>query len=420
MTSGYLPRVVDAEIETATKIAGALLIEGVRACGKTVTGEHHAASVVRLDTDPQALAQAELTPELLLDGETPRLIDEWQLAPGLWNQVRRTVDDRRKRGQFILTGSATPADDVTRHSGAGRILRLRMRPMSLFESGHSTGAVSLASIMDGHEVSGSRSGLDLAGVVERLCVGGWPGLQDLTPADAGKVLVSYLDDVARADILAFDDTQPRRNPMGVSRLLRAYSRHVATSASIATLSRDTGEDGAPLASETVNAYLNMLSRVMVVEEQPSWGPHLRSRDKVRQASTRHFVDPSLAVAALGAGPASLIRDPNTLGLLFESMVVRDLRVYVQALGGHILHYRDSSGNEADAVISLRDGRWAVVEVKLNPNHAGEAVASLDRLVNKLDLDRVGPPTARLVITTGEFAYTRPDGAIVAPLATLAP
>ncbi|MDR1237879.1 MAG: DUF4143 domain-containing protein [Propionibacteriaceae bacterium] len=420
MFDSYLARVVDAEIDRALRIAGAVLIEGPRACGKTETGREHASSEVLLDTDTEARALAQVQPSLLLEGASPRLIDEWQLEPQLWNHVRRTVDDRRTKGNFILAGSATPADDVTRHSGAGRILRLRMRPMSLFESGHSSGDVSLATILSGEPVPGSRSPLTVTDVVARLCVGGWPGLLNLAPDEAQHILVSYLDDVARADLLRADSEEPKRDPVRVRRLLRAYARHVATPASTATIANDTSQSQMAIKADTAAEYLAMLQRVMVIEEQPSWGPHLRSRDLVRQSSLRHFTDPSLAAAALRASPELLLHDLNTLGLLFESMVVRDLRVYSQALGGTVSHYRDSSGLEADAVVTLPDGRWIVAEVKLAASQADAAAKALDRLVAKLDLSRSGAPVARLVITAGEYAYTRDDGVIVVPLACLGP
>ncbi|MDR1512622.1 MAG: DUF4143 domain-containing protein, partial [Propionibacteriaceae bacterium] len=412
MTDRYSPRVVDAEVDRALRIAGGVLIEGARACGKTATGRHHAASWVQLDTDTDALDLAQVNPRLLLDGATPRLIDEWQLAPTIWNHVRRAIDDRQDKGLFLLAGSAAPADDVTRHSGAGRILRLRLRPMTLFESGHSSGAVSLAALLESGSTPGARSEMSLEHVVDRLCVGGWPGLQDLAPDEAQQLLESYLVDVSRADILTGDPAEPRRDPVRVARTLAAYARHVSTPASLATIARGTGGAGDPLKPETVSRYLSMLQRVMVVEELPSWGPHLRSRDVVRQAATRHFTDPSLAAAALHAGPDQLLRDLNTLGLLFESLVVRDLRVYAQARRGTVSHYRDSAGAEADAVITLPDGRWALVEIKLSVQAADQAVASLDRLVGKLDLTRHSQPPVRLVITAGEHAYTRPDGAVV--------
>lgn len=416
----YQPRTIDTTLERMLTIAGAILIEGVRACGKTATGTRHSKSVVRLDVDDDARMLAAVSPNLVLDGATPRLIDEWQLEPQLWNHVRRTIDDRGGPGQFLLAGSSTPPDDITRHSGAGRILRVRMRPMSLYESQQSTGAVSLSALVDGGRVDGARSELNVSAIAERLTIGGWPALQRFGPDDAQTILRSYLDDVARADVQVVDDVI-RRDPVRVTRLLRAYARHVATSASLATIAADTNDGaGASLRQETVAAYVTALERVLVIEEQPSWGPHLRSRDIVRKRAVRHFVDPSLAVAALGAGPERLLRDLNTFGLLFESMVVRDLRVYSQLIDGEVRRYRDSAGTEADAIIQLRDGRWAAIEVKLAATQTDAAAASLAALVSKIDVEKAGAPAARIVITAGEYAYTRPDGVHVVPIGCLGP
>lgn len=417
----YRPRVIDAAVERSLGAVGAVLIEGVRACGKTETGAHHSRSVVRFDTDDAARELAELAPERVLRGAVPRLLDEWQLVPKIWNHVRRAVDDRKAPGQFILAGSARPADDVTRHSGAGRILRLRMRPMSLLESGRSTGGVSLKALVDGGIADGV-SLLEISDLADVLCLGGWPGLQRMTPDAAQDVLRSYLDDVARVDMPALDGRQ--RDSARIRRVLAAYARHVATPAAIRTITADAmGADrpeGESVHPTTTSDYLTVLERVMVVEEQKSWGPHLRSRDVVRKASIRHFVDPSLAVAAMGGSPDRLLGDPRAFGLLFESLVIRDLRVYTQPFDGEVLHYRDAAGAEADAIIQLRDGRWAAIEVKLGESRVEEAVTSLERLVAKIDTARAGEPVARIVITGGRYAYTRPDGVHVVPLGCLAP
>lgn len=415
----YTPRLLDATIERLLTITGAVLLEGPRACGKTSTGMRHAKSQVRLDVDEDAIALAEINPAILLEGARPRLIDEWQLVPKLWNHVRRAVDEQREPGAFILTGSAVPPDEATRHSGAGRILRTYMRPMSLLESGHSTGAVSLAELLSGGSVVGTRSAMPLNELVDRLVIGGWPGLQQLSPADAQVFLRSYLDDIARVDVKDSGLGGVRRDPARVRSFLSAYARHIATPAAMSTIVADTsGAGDAPLRAETAASYLALLERLLVIEEQPSWGPHLRSRDTVRRRAVRHFVDPSLAVAGLNAGPERLLRDPNALGLLFESLVVRDLRIYSQLLDGEVRHYRDSAGAEADAIIQLRDGRWAAVEVKISAGQVDAAAESLDRLIAKIDTKRTGDPVARIVITAGEYAYTRPDGTHVVPIACL--
>ena len=415
----YVPRVVDDVIDRALSIAGAVLIEGVRACGKTATGIQHSNSALRLDIDDAARALAALDPALVLEGARPRLIDEWQLEPRIWNRVRHEVDEQAAPGQFILTGSATPSDDITRHSGAGRILRVRMRPMSLAESEHSSATVSLAAIMDGTTIASARSPLTVSALADRIAVGGWPALQQLAPADAQRILRSYLDDVARADVQLIDTVASRRDPVRLGRIMTSYARHISSAASLSTIAADTAESGSrEINADTARVYLDLLQRVMVVEEQPSWGPHLRSRDIVRKAAVRHFADPSLAVAALGASEQRLLRDPSTMGLLFESLVVRDLRIYAQALNGDVLHYRDSAGAEADAVVQLRDGRWAMFEIKLGDGQVDAAAASLTKLEKKLDISRIGAPAAKVVITGGQYAYTRPDGIVVVPLGCL--
>ena len=396
-----------------------MLIEGARACGKTATGIQHSNSALRLDIDDAARALAALDPALVLEGARPRLIDEWQLEPRIWNRVRHEVDEQAAPGQFILTGSATPSDDITRHSGAGRILRVRMRPMSLAESEHSSATVSLAAIMDGASIASARSPLTVSALADRIAVGGWPALQQLAPADAQRILRSYLDDVARADVQLIDTAASRRDPVRLGRIMTSYARHISSAASLSTIAADTAESGSrEINADTARVYLDLLQRVMVVEEQPSWGPHLRSRDIVRKAAVRHFADPSLAVAALGASEQRLLRDPSTMGLLFESLVVRDLRIYAQALNGDVLHYRDSAGAEADAVVQLRDGRWAMFEIKLGDGQVDAAAASLTKLEKKLDISRIGAPAAKVVITGGQYAYTRPDGIVVVPLGCL--
>lgn len=415
----YRKRTVDGLLDESLTMAGAVLIEGVRACGKTATALQRSASAVRFDTDTTALDLAALSPKIILEGDTPRLFDEWQLAPQLWNHVKRAVDDRGAAGQYILTGSATPADDVTRHSGAGRILRIRMRTMSLSESSHSTSQVSLRAILDGTSEIYGNSDLELDSIAGLICSGGWPGLQSLSPSAAQVILRSYIDDVARADVIESDGV--RRDQGRVRKVLSAYARHISTPATLATISTDSaGSTDSGVHVDTVRSYLDVLERVMVVEEQPSWGPHLRSRDVVRKGPIRHFVDPSLAVAALGGSVERLLADPRSLGLLFESLVIRDLRIYSQALDGEVRHYRDSAGAEADAIIQMRDGRWAAIEVKLGEGQVPGAVESLQRLVSKIDTKIAGQPAARIVITGGKYAYTRPDGTHVVPITCLAP
>jgi predicted AAA+ superfamily ATPase len=415
----YRPRVADRELAVRLQATGAVVVEGPRGCGKTETALRASASAVRLDIDDPARAAGLLSPSLLLDGARPRLIDEWQLAPAVWNQVRREVDAVGGRpGQFILTGSAVPADDATRHSGAGRFSRLRMRPMSLAEAGRSSGEVSLARLLGGEAPHASDPGLDVRSIAELISVGGWPALLG-RPVDAALVsLRGYLDETRRADLVRVDGVA--RDPENVARVLRSLARHVATQASARSIAADVGGAEGPIDHHTVLAYLTALARVFVVEDLPSWSPALRSRTLLRSAPTRHFVDPSLAVAALGADPARLLRDVETLGRLFESLVVRDLRVFAQALDADVFHYRDATGLEVDAIVERRDGTWAAFEVKLGPGAVDDAARSLRRLAQRVDTTRLGQPAALVVVTGWGYGYRRPDGVSVVPVGVLGP
>ncbi len=415
----YLPRIADGELKARLRVTGAVVIEGPKACGKTATARQVAASEVLLDVDEQARAAARLEASLVLEGATPRLIDEWQIEPSIWNHVRRAVDDRGEPGQFILTGSAVPADDVTRHTGAGRLTRLRMRPLSLYESGHSSGDVSLRALFANEPARASDRGMDLRGLADRVCAGGWPGFRRLDAAAAARAVRDYLAEVRRVDITRVDGV--RRDPALVGRVLRSIARNVSTEATLRTLSRDAvgGDDASPHV-ETVRSYLGALERLMVVEDQPAWAPHLRSKAVLRRSAKRHFADPSLAAAALGASPDALLRDVELLGLLFESMAVRDLRVYAQPLDARVLHYRDNYGIEVDAIIETADGRWGAVEVKLGQGRIDQAAEGLLRFREQVDTDRSGTPAFLAVVVGGGYAYRRPDGVEVVPLTALGP
>ena len=369
-----------------------------------------------LDVDPQARAAAELAPDVVLAGPTPRLLDEWQVAPALWNHVRRAVDARRKPGQFILTGSAVPADDVTRHVGAGRMARLRMRPMSLWESGHGTGTVSVGRLLRKGPVAVPDPGLTVPALAERIAIGGWPALRGLGLKAALRANRDYLDETRRADLERTDGT--RRDPQRVARLLESLARNVATPALVTTLGADSGGADGALADETVRAYLDALARVMVVEDQPAWSPRLRSRTRLRSAAKRHFVDPSLAVAAMRATPDRLLRDLEWMGFLFESLVVRDLRTHAQAYGATVHHYRDGAGLEVDAVVVSDDGGWAAFEVKLGHGQVEQAAANLRAFAERVDTRRLGAPTTLAVITGSGAGYVRKDGVAVLPIGAL--
>ena len=414
----YHPRIADRELADRLASAGAVLLEGARACGKTETGRRAAASEVLLDVDQAARDALSVDPSFVLKGETPRLLDEWQLAPSLWNHVRRAVDERPAPGQFILTGSAVPPDDATRHTGAGRVSRLRLRPMSLSELGLSTGEIGLNALLDGESATGETARLEVEELAELLCVGGWPGHLD-SPARAAMLANrDYLEDVCRVDLERVDGI--RRDPERVRRFLRSLARNVATCASLATVARDVSGPDDLLKAPTARAYLAALERLMVVEDQPPWTPRLRSRSRLRTSPKRHFVDPSLAVAALRGGPDHLLADFAWFGFLFESMVVRDLRVYSQAAGGRVYHYRDNTGLEVDAIVEAGPDRWAAFEIKLGAGRVEEAAANLLQFAERVDTASVGRPATLGVIVGSGYGYRRADGVSVIPCAALGP
>ena len=414
----YRPRIADRELADRLTSAGAVLLEGARACGKTETGRRAAASEVLLDVDQAAREALAVDPSFVLKGETPRLIDEWQLAPILWNHVRRAVDERRASNQFILTGSAVPPDDATRHTGAGRISRLRLRPMSLSELGRSSGEISLGALLDGEAIAGGAAQFSAEELAELLCVGGWPGHLNSPALAAMLANRDYLEDVCRVDLERVDGV--RRDPERVRRFLHSLARNVATHASLATITRDVNGPDDYLKPPTAREYLAALERLMVVEDQPPWAPRLRSRSRLRTSQKRHFVDPSLAVAALGVGPDHLLADFAWFGFLFESMVIRDLRVYAQAAGARVYHYRDNTGLEVDAIVEGSPGRWAGFEIKLGTGRIEEAAANLLQFAQRVDTTALGKPAALGVIVGSGYGYRRSDGVWVIPCGALGP
>ena len=414
----YHPRIADAELDQRLSSAGGVVIEGPRACGKTATAKQKAASEVLLDIDDEARRTIAIDASLVLDGETPRLIDEWQVEPSIWNHIRRAVDDRARSGQFILTGSAIPADDIIRHTGAGRLTRLRMRPMSLFETGHASGMISVAGLLDGAPPRSPGTELSVRSVAELVSAGGWPGHLGRSLKQAQRANRDYLAEICRSDIERVDGI--RRDPDKVRRFLQSLARNVATQVAISTMAKDAGGAGGALMANTAHEYLAALERLMIVEDQPAWTTHLRSKSSLRGRPKRHFVDPSLAVAALRATPERLLKDLNLLGLLFESMVIRDLRIYAQAAEAEVLHYRDNTGLEVDAVIQAADGRWAAFEIKLGAARVDEGAANLLKFVERVDLDRCGKPSALGVIVSAGYGYMREDGIGVLPVGALGP
>ena len=413
----YAPRVVDTELETAVATAGAVVVRGARAIGKTESARRLAASELRLDAGDARAVLAREQPSTALDGETPRLLDKWQLAPGLWNEVRRAVDARRQPGQFILTGSAKLDEDPLRHSGAGRFRQVQMRTMSFAETGHSTGSVSLDSLFDDEPVPVAESEISLADVVARIVVGGWPGWFDRGEGTARALVQSYAEDVSEYDFPFVGGR--RRDPRRFMAFLRATAGLSAQPATFAAITRRMQEQAdAPVGSAAVPELHDFASRLYLVEDQPAWSPGLRSRHALLQTPTRHLVDPSLAAALMGAGSERLLVEPETLGYLFESQVVHDLRVYAQAGAARgVFHYRDSKGrDEMDAVVEKDDGRWLAVEVKVGQGSVEAAAQNLLRVTAKVKR----PPSATVVIVPVGVAHRRSDGVIVVPLTVLGP
>ena len=419
---------MDGMLAKKLQAKGAVLIEGPKWCGKTTTAEEIAASKVllaRTDVKEQFRNLLEIDADAALSGEVPMLIDEWQTVPKLWDAVRYTVDHRRKMGQFILTGSAVPdkeAEKEREHSGTGRFAWLTMRPMSLFESGESNGSVSLADLFTSPEKLLERNSLNLQDIAFLICRGGWPMAVGLPEEAALEQAFDYYDAVTREDVTKVDGV--KRASERVQRLMRAYARHQGTQASIATLREDLkNNDTATLDDDTIVSYLGVLRKIFVVEDMPAWNPNIRSKTAIRTADTRYFVDPSIATAALGLGPADLLNDLNTMGFFFEAMCVRDLRVFAEALNGKVYHYRDKSGLECDAVVHLRNGQYGLIEIKLGGQSLiNDGATTLNALAARIDTSRMKAPAFKMILTaTGEYAYRRPeDGIYVVPVGCLKP
>jgi Predicted ATPase (AAA+ superfamily) len=415
----YLKRIVDEQLAEYLSASGAVLIEGVKWCGKTSTAKEKAASILLMQ-DPkkvkQNIALANTDPDILLEGSTPRLIDEWQLAPAIWDAVRNTVDERRMPGQFILTGSSLPADDPTRHSGTGRIFRMMMRPMSLYESGESNGSVSLGDLFKGSAKVRGVFDRSIREIGAALIRGGWPGSIGVNEKVAILNAQMYVEAIINTDISVVDGVS--RNPTAVRELLRSLSRNISTQSTMSTIRNDMLGDDDRISDKTVSSYINALRRIFVVEDLPAWNPSLRSKTAVRESPKRHFADPSIAAAVMRLSADGLMEDFKTFGLLFESMCIRDLRVYSQAIDGEVFHYRDKNNLEADAVIHLRDGRWCAAEIKLGSDSIDDGAKNLLKLKNKIDLGKMKEPSFLMVITSSGYAYKRDDGVFVVPIGCL--
>lgn len=419
----YKKRIADELLERKLKGKGAVLIQGPKWCGKTTTAEQISKSILYManpEDKEQNLSLSELNPSLLLKGEIPRLIDEWQIAPKLWDAIRFEVDHRGEEGQFILTGSAVPAnmDDVT-HTGTGRFTWLTMRPMSLYESGESNGTVSLLELFDNNSKLDGTSKLSLEDIAYLCCRGGWPRSIFMDKDIALEQAYDYYDAVVNSDISRVDNIN--RNPERVKNLMRSYARNIGTQASYETIKNDIiNNDSFSLDTDTVLSYVNALKKIFVIEESPAWNPNLRSKTAIRTSDTRYFVDPSIAAATLGIGPNDLINDLNTFGLIFETLCIRDLRTYAESINGSVYHYRDSSDLECDAVVHLRNGSYGLIEIKLGGEKLiNEGAVNLTKMKNKIDTEKMKNPSFLMVLTaTGKYAYKREDGICVVPIGCL--
>ena len=419
----YRARIVDDMLKDKLESKGAVVIEGPKWCGKTTTAMQVAGSILRMDEPSKRetnIQMSEIDPGRLLKGKPPRLIDEWQIAPKLWDAARYEVDTRGEEGQFILTGSAVPIEsrEIT-HSGTGRFTWLMMRPMSLFESGDSTGEVSLNQLFENPSVIDGMNNLSIENLAFLICRGGWPHAVGMKEKPALLQADDYYEAVIKSDINRADGVS--KNPERVKRLMRSFARNQGTQISNTMLRDDIiSNDTESLNEDTIASYINALKNIFVVEDMPAWNPNLRSKTSIRTSDTRYYVDPSIAIAALGIGPKDLTNDLNTMGLLFETLCVRDLRVYAESIGGNVLHYRDKSGLECDTVIHLKNSRYGLAEIKLGgQKFIEDAAENLKSLSNKIDTSKMPAPSfLMIVIGIGEFAYKREDGIFIVPIGCL--
>lgn len=425
--NNYKNRIADSVLARKLAGKGAVLIEGPKWCGKTTTAEQQAQSIIYLDdpaTIKENLLKAELAPQELLEGEHPRLLDEWQIAPQLWDTIRFDVDHRKGNGHYILTGSSVPVEDEEskniRHSGTGRYGWVKMRPMALYESGESNGAISLKNLFNTPEKIYAKSSLSREDLAFVLCRGGWPAAIDLKGDIALDQAFDYVDSIAKKDMNRVVD-KVRRNPERVRQLMRSYARNIASQASYETIAADMqANEPKGLDAETVSSYIEALRKLFVIEESKAWNPNLRSKTAIRTTNTRYYTDPSIGTAALGIGPGDLLSDFNTFGLHFEGLAVRDLRTYASGLLGDVYHYRDSEGLECDAIVHLRDGSYGLIEIKIGGERLiNEGAETLIKLHNKIDITKMKSPSFLMVlIGIGEVAYRREDGIYVVPIGCL--
>lgn len=419
----YLKRLADELLELQLEAAGVVLVEGAKWCGKTTTALQQAKSVIFMDEPKRKeeyMRLAESDIDVLLEGDTPRLIDEWQKAPQFWDACRYLVDRRGDEGQFILTGSAEPVDQSKMsHTGTGRVGWVKMRPMSLYESDESNGSISIGELFEGHFKPAEGNELNLKELCYLICRGGWPKAIGKSERAALKQAFNYIDAVAKREIIEVDKVH--RSETNTRRLLRSYARHQASQATNGTIAADLkANDGDTLNEATIASYLNALRKIFVIEDMEAWNPNLRSKAAIRTTDTRYFVDPSIATASLGLGPNDLMKDLNTMGLFFETLAVRDLRVYTESLDGSVFHYRDNNGLECDSVLHLRNGHYGLVEIKLGGETLiNEGASNLLSLAKKIDTDKMCAPSFMMVLVgTGRYAYRREDGVLVVPIGSL--
>ncbi len=418
----YKPRIVDKQIEQYLKVFGAVCVEGPKWCGKTWTSSYHSASEIFIG-DPsgnfQNRALAQMSPDLVLHGEPPRLIDEWQEVPGIWDAVRHSVDQTGEKGKFILTGSATPNHKGIMHSGAGRIGRIKMRPMSLYESGNSTGEVSLEDLCSDNLVPAMTGDVSLKDLIGYIIRGGWPGNMNASPEEASLLPIQYIDAIIDDDAYRIDGVNRNKDKMKL--LLRSLARNEATTVTNTSLAKDMKEsDDSDIDKDTVSEYLDIFKRLFITDNQPPFSTNIRSSVRVKQAEKRHFCDPSLACALLNATPEMLMNDLRTLGFLFEALCERDLKIYAESFGASLYHYQGYDGKEIDAVVELKNGQWCAFEIKLGANQIDEAAKNLLDINQKIKDDPKGKPAKVLCVICGlaRAAYKRPDGVYVVPITAL--
>ncbi|MBA5628607.1 ATP-binding protein [Moheibacter lacus] len=414
---GYISRISDKELQRKLESSGALLIRGTKACGKTESAKQFSKSILQVDRDEQVVALMDTSPKRLLLGDTPRLIDEWQEQPKIWNYIRHEVDERKKTGQFILTGSVNPKEEVKLHSGAGRFTVMDMRTMSWQELDFSSGKISLATLFEGKGIDIYDEPVDLEFIIEKIVTGGFPTNLNKTSGQAADLNRAYVELLTEVDMSRISDV--KRDPVKVRNLLRSLARNTSTLVDITTMEKDIKQtENTDISRPTLYDYLDALNRLMITEDQPAWNTHIRSSSALRKSPKRHFTDVSLAVATLGTTTESLLNDLNFTGFLFESLVIHELRVYAQANDAKVYHYRDSSNLEVDAIVQKYNGDWCAFEIKLGSGQIEEAARNLNKLVAILDNKKVNPPKSRNIITGTGISYTRQDGINVISLGSL--